>query len=814
MPKPDRTVPPVEYRGIPLYTDATASAGYRPLVGFDFETGLILPGRLTPRAVCLSLYGVGAAPASVVDLLVDAHAEATLGAHYLDHGGTWEAVLGRDTMFPILLALLLDPGVVLIGHNTPFDLGVFVAGCFEVGCFEADPWPWSYRSKHGLGPQALDAVCGALDAGRIVDTLVRDKLIDVAFGQMHKGRRYRLADLVQRRFGEALADKDAPPCSLCAGKGTVPQTVPKAKGEGFKAIKVPCSACGGSGEGVQPWRMRYHELDGVPIPDYPPKALTYSVEDSQWALLCAVDQGGAPGAVLATVEGDPVANPDGSVVDEFAQTWASWSLHLQAVWGLRTEQGAADRFTAETLAAYTKGVQIGIEAGFVESKRKTCSACRARLEGAVACPACGAAAPTKITRAKLQALVVAAYARDGRTAPRTPPSKTHPEGQVQYGEDSLREARDALLDAYADSLEAKTNQEKYVRFVHDGVRFAMTSKPGTIVSTGRTSWAKPPLQQPPREGGFRECFVPRPGFVYISVDWSGAELVMLAQILVWMFGASAMAEALNRGDDLHVGIAAQILGITYAEAFARYKAGDPEVKRLRQEVGKPLNFGAPGGLGAKSFVAYARSMAGVRLTEREARDYLDTFKATWPEIVDYFQFFGRAAGRFENGFVFRQFVSGRQRGDVSYTSGCNTGFQGGVSEALKLSLRCATRACYLPTGGYREGTALRPHEASFDLAPVLVRGPVPTGKRSPLYGCRPVLSVHDELIVEAPSAYAAEAAHALSVNIMIPALRYYCPDLAAAVRAEPALMRRWYKGAGTVRDEQGRLVPWEPSAKA
>ena len=109
---------------------------------------------------------------------------------------------------------------------------------------------------------------------------------------------------------------------------------------------------------------------------------------------------------------------------------------------------------------------------------------------------------------------------------------------------------------------------------------------------------------------------------------------------------------------------------------------------------------------------------------------------------------------------------------------------------------------------------LLPHEASFDLAPLLVRGPLPTGERSALYGCRPVLSVHDELIVEAPSAYAAEAAEALSTNIMVPALRYYCPDLAAAVKAEPALMRRWYKGAGTVRDEQGRLVPWEPSAGA
>jgi hypothetical protein len=39
-------------------------------------------------------------------------------------------------------------------------------------------------------------------------------------------------------------------------------------------------------------------------------------------------------------------------------------------------------------------------------------------------------------------------------------------------------------------------------------------------------------------------------------------------------------------------------------------------------------------------------------------------------------------------------------------------------------------------------------------------------------------------------------------------MREFVPDVHVA--AEPALMRRWFKEAETVKDPSGRLVTWEP----
>jgi DNA polymerase I-like protein with 3'-5' exonuclease and polymerase domains len=67
--------------------------------------------------------------------------------------------------------------------------------------------------------------------------------------------------------------------------------------------------------------------------------------------------------------------------------------------------------------------------------------------------------------------------------------------------------------------------------------------------------------------------------------------------------------------------------------------------------------------------------------------------------------------------------------------------------------------------------------------------------------------VHDEIIAEVPEDRAHEAAHRIA-EVMVETMNLYTPDVPA--RAEPALMRRWYKAADPVYVD-GRLVPWEPS---
>ena len=50
-------------------------------------------------------------------------------------------------------------------------------------------------------------------------------------------------------------------------------------------------------------------------------------------------------------------------------------------------------------------------------------------------------------------------------------------------------------------------------------------------------------------------------------------------------------------------------------------------------------------------------------------------------------------------------------------------------------------------------------------------------------------------------------------EIMVAKLQWYCPDLASAVRAEPALMDRWWKNAEPRYDAAGRLTVWQPKKK-
>lgn len=144
-----------------------------------------------------------------------------------------------------------------------------------------------------------------------------------------------------------------------------------------------------------------------------------------------------------------------------------------------------------------------------------------------------------------------------------------------------------------------------------------------------------------------------------------------------------------------------------------------------------------------------------------------------------------------------QHVSWRVRGgkitaDSVGNAIANGFFQGLLADATKSALRRVIREMY---------------DSTFRM---------PDGSVSPLYGSRFILFAHDELIAELPEATAHEAAMRLSA-VMVEELRRYCPDLAKACFAEPALMRRWWKGATPWYRDGGkkpanandRLVPWD-----
>ncbi len=346
----------------------------------------------------------------------------------------------------------------------------------------------------------------------------------------------------------------------------------------------------------------------------------------------------------------------------------------------------------------------------------------------------------------------------------------------------------------------------------------ITLRPNAILETGRVSYSDV-IQQLPRKGGIRECFVARPGYVYCSCDYGGLELVTHAQHCLWTVGDSKLAEALNAGIKVHDALGATILGILYDDFRARFGAGDKQCKNIRQAA-KPANFGFPGGMGEVKLVQQQRKQGpdtigpdgrkykGLRfcillgaqtcgarkVTEWKRKTITPTclecieiaanirskWFIQWPENKLVFEFINECiergqplpdGTRTKPGQI-RQHVSHRLRGGLDFKNAANSFFQGLGADGAQAALHQVTRECYDST--YR----------------------LPDGSRSPLFGCRPIVFQHDEIFMEMPEAIAHLAAERLS-TVMVEVMRSnYTPDV--FIEAPPALMRRWLKEAEPV----------------
>ena len=282
----------------------------------------------------------------------------------------------------------------------------------------------------------------------------------------------------------------------------------------------------------------------------------------------------------------------------------------------------------------------------------------------------------------------------------------------------------------------------------------------------------PNLQTPPRKGGVRNCFVPRKGYVFCSVDYDTIELRSLAQSCLDLVGQSAMAEALRAGEDLHLNLAADFMGISREEAAQRYKDGDAEVADQRQMM-KPANFGFPGGMASDSFVDYAKGY-GYEIDRSLAKRIHEQWHRAWPEMRAYFQLVGNLVGRAGEGTVISP-RSGFVRGGLTFTQLSNHFFQSLTATGAKDALWHVTRDCYFV-------------------------------RESALWGSRPVIFMHDEVITEMPEEKSSAAAP-LQAKIMIDVMKTWIPDI--PILASPVLMRRWFKGCKPVYVD-GKPVPSKP----
>lgn len=323
--------------------------------------------------------------------------------------------------------------------------------------------------------------------------------------------------------------------------------------------------------------------------------------------------------------------------------------------------------------------------------------------------------------------------------------------------DAFKQAQ-KLLSTYLGDLESAQHYNNLLRAEYN-----------VLMVTGRTSCKSPNLQNLPRRGGIRDCFVPRENHVFVLCDYDAVEMRTLAQCFLDLTGKSSPLAEMYAQDpnfDPHAYFGAQLLSIDYETMLQRLKDGDKEAKSMRQRA-KPANFGYAGGMGAGAFIGYARGY-GVELTEEEAQ----TLRDRWIQTYNMRPWFKHAEKACDAGKVICP-SSKRVRGRPSYTESANMPFQGMASDGAKRALFAVSRECYTDTS-------------------------------SPLFGSRPLVFVHDEIILEAPANKAHECAMRLK-EIMESEMRAVTPDIPAS--ATPALATRWLKGAEPVYAE-GRLIPW------
>lgn len=515
-------------------------------------------------------------------------------------------------------------------------------------------------------------------------------------------------------------------------------------------------------KGEESWRTRYALLDGTPVERWPVEARQYASDDIVYLR-----------AVSRAQRQHEYVPPD-----EWLQVCAAFALRLAAVWGVRTDPRTLSSLEVGLVERQQVLEDMLIDAGFFR-------------DGSV-------------NKKAVQQAVEDACARLQKPVPKTAHA-TKPQTKTDAETLETLAAEGAVVGPALQALVEHGGNTKilstYIRPMKGGTQHAMTSNPNALVASGRTSWSGGDMEQInpwweadgevrtkvtepngtnlqnfPRLDGIRDCVVPRDGHWWASVDYDALEVRTFAQVLLWVVGKSTLAEQFQADPmfDPHTYIASRLEGISYAEGLKR-KETDKKFKKGPRQRAKAAVFGVPGGMGAKKFLLFSKTQYGIDMTLEEGTALREFYLDTFPEVRDYFDYLGWLT---ENGKPFRQLVSGRIRGGIGFTDGCNTGFQGLAADGAKRALYAVTQACYAEPS-------------------------------SPLFGSRVTAFVHDEICAEVPIVRAHEASMEI-VRLMETEMQRVCPDI--PIRASPALSSRWIKAAEAKYVGDGadrRLTAWD-----
>ena len=235
-----------------------------------------------------------------------------------------------------------------------------------------------------------------------------------------------------------------------------------------------------------------------------------------------------------------------------------------------------------------------------------------------------------------------------------------------------------------------------------------------VAATGRLSSSDPNLQNIPirtelgRE--IRRAFIAAPGHTLISADYSQIELRVLAH----MAGEEALIEAFRSGEDIHER--------TGVKLFGANSGLDRHVLRSRSKM---VNYAV---LYGKTPFTLARD---INVTQEAAQEFIDAYFSGFPRV---------------RAFIDRTLEEARQTGVVKTMAGRRRLVPNLTSRNFQMRAQAEREAVNMPIQGSAADILKK---AMIDLHAELPRRGLKT---------RMILTVHDELLFEAPAEEADAAA--------------------------------------------------------
>lgn len=734
--------------------------------GFDTETHLIAAGDIMPRLVCASF-----------DIAEEGKLSPT--SSILDTFRAWVTGNGDDSpngLLPQLLAMFQEcyaRRAHIVIQNAAFDLCVLLRYCQDVIAGRQKGLASRAKELYLLIWETMEASMDSEAAGTGVwlhDTIIRQKLYYLStIGMLEfqsKGRDVGndLASLVKIWFDvdiSAFKVQSAPNGRVLDGDG---------------------NDITGTAKAGAAWRLRYKELDGVPIEHWPPEAAQYAIDDASWARKGWEWQ-----------EGRRQPRYHGSMNSEALQVYADTALRIFSATGFRIDQQQVAKVTAYVDAELGKSAVLLELNGIVRPNGSVC-------------------------QAVLFERIKAAWEKAGRYPMRTP------SGEISASAEALEELAgvDPVLDMYSDRtgmIKIKTG------FLPNLTSGQVWSNYDVLKETGRTSsfgnsdkskrqpiYPAVNIQQIPKKDGVRECFLPPAGYVMCSTDYASLELCSVAQVTYTLLGFSIHREKINQGYDCHsylgsgmaltlepIVVNLQIDRDLAYQALNKYRKAQipdedlsPEAENARalkkkatdwRNFAKPVGLGYPGGLGPATCVVLGKTQYNVVMTEDQSTVFRELWRQTYPEMPPYFQWVNK---QLDPHFPGQDMYCYETQGFNRFRAACTYCATANGKAMQSLSADGAKRSvCWLA----RAMSGAIPPNSAYDL----------------LSDCTPLAFIHDENLAGLPDDLLTTERALLQAQLMVEAMKLSMPDV--RISCEPALMRHWTKAAEAVWVEQpGREV--------